>query len=108
MSEGEVKYNVKVKRGVSWSERDLVIDCESVKYFHKGNLRFDMKISDIDFHECFIKIFGKGSKERIVPIGEYAMYYLKYYIDNYRNDFLRDKESEYISADLYIKYKNNP
>ena len=53
MSEGEVKYNVKVKRGVSWSERDLVIDRESVKYFHKGNLRFDMKISDIVLEEDF-------------------------------------------------------
>ena len=30
----------------------------------------NMKISDIDFNECTIKIFGKGSKERIVPMND--------------------------------------
>ena len=57
----------------------------------------NLKLNNINFDQEYLKTMGKGSKERIVPIGEYAMYYLKYYIDNYRNDFLRDKESEYIS-----------
>ena len=56
----------------------------------------NLKLNNINFDQEYLKTMGKGSKERIVPIGEYAMYYLKYYIDNYRNDFLRDKESEYI------------
>ena len=55
-----------------------------------------MKISDIDFHECFIKIFGKGSKERIVPINESAYNALKNYIDNYRIFLLKTKPSEYV------------
>lgn len=56
----------------------------------------NMKISDIDFHECFIKIFGKGSKERIVPINESAYNALKNYIDNYRIFLLKTKPSEYV------------
>ena len=56
----------------------------------------NLKLNNINFDQEYLKTMGKGSKERIVPIGEYAMYYLKYYIDNYSNDFLRDKESEYI------------
>ena len=56
----------------------------------------NLKLNNINFDQEYLKTMGNGSKERIVPIGEYAMYYLKYYIDNYRNDFLRDKESEYI------------
>ena len=29
----------------------------------------DVRISDLDFEEDFVKLFGKGSKQRIVPIG---------------------------------------
>ena len=29
----------------------------------------DVKVSDLDFEENFVKLFGKGSKQRIVPIG---------------------------------------
>ena len=29
----------------------------------------DVRVSDIDFEEDFVKLFGKGSKQRIVPIG---------------------------------------
>jgi integrase/recombinase XerD len=39
---------------------------------------------------CVIRITGKGSKERVVPIGEYAIYYLKEYL-NVRNSLLKDK-----------------
>lgn len=55
-----------------------------------------MKINNINFDDDYIKVLGKGSKERIVPIGDYAKYFLKLYIEEYRNEFLRNKESEYI------------
>ena len=29
----------------------------------------DVRVSDLDFEENFVKLFGKGSKQRIVPIG---------------------------------------
>ncbi len=29
----------------------------------------DLRVSDLDFEEDFVKLFGKGSKQRIVPIG---------------------------------------
>ena len=29
----------------------------------------DVRLSDLDFEEDFVKLFGKGSKQRIVPIG---------------------------------------
>ena len=40
----------------------------------------NLKLNNINFDQEYLKTMGKGSKERIVPIGEYAMYYLKYYI----------------------------
>ena len=39
-----------------------------------------LKFSDIDINECYIKILGKGNKERIVPFEEKAQLYLKRYL----------------------------
>ena len=39
----------------------------------------DVRVSDLDFEEDFLKLFGKGSKQRIVPIGsELKINLLKY------------------------------
>lgn len=40
-----------------------------------------LDIHDLDFVNCVIRITGKGSKERIVPLGEYSIYYLKLYLE---------------------------
>lgn len=45
----------------------------------------NLEISNIDLDEGVVRCFGKGNKERIVPIGEYALKYLKEYIDTYRD-----------------------
>lgn len=37
---------------------------------------------DVDFISGVVKLFGKGSKERIVPIGEPALKAIKRYLDN--------------------------
>lgn len=42
----------------------------------------NLKINDIDLKNGFLKCFGKGSKERIVPFGNLA----KNYIQNYLNE----------------------
>lgn len=38
-----------------------------------------LKISDLFFEEGFIKITGKGNKERFVPIGKFAQRYIEIY-----------------------------
>ena len=45
----------------------------------------DLKISDLFFKEGFIKILGKGSKQRFVPISEAAINKINYYIKNIRS-----------------------
>ncbi|MBQ3943066.1 MAG: site-specific tyrosine recombinase XerD [Elusimicrobia bacterium] len=39
-----------------------------------------LKFSNIDIEECYVKIFGKGNKERLVPFGQKAQLYLKRYL----------------------------
>ncbi len=43
-----------------------------------------LKINQINFEKGIIKIIGKGSKERHVPIGDYALEYLNKYIEGPR------------------------
>ena len=56
----------------------------------------NLKLSDIDFTNDIVRTFGKGSKERIVPIGEFASESLKIYINNYRNNMLKKYNNEYL------------
>lgn len=44
----------------------------------------ELRISDILFEEGFVKILGKGKKERFVPIGRDAVKYLKLYLNDIR------------------------
>ena len=55
----------------------------------------DLKLNDIDFENCVIRCLGKGSKERIVPIGEYVIFFLHSYLE-YRNYFLKNKKNDYV------------
>lgn len=41
----------------------------------------NLTLNNIDFTNCIIRIVGKGNKERIIPLGEYSMYYLNMYMD---------------------------
>ena len=41
----------------------------------------NLTLNNIDFTNCIIRIIGKGNKERIIPLGEYSMYYLNLYMD---------------------------
>lgn len=50
----------------------------------------NLTIRNIDLEEHFVRVYGKGNKERIIPIGEVAMKYLILYIDDYR-DSLKKK-----------------
>lgn len=44
----------------------------------------NLKISNLFFDMGFMKITGKGNKERLVPVGSYAIKQIKNYVDNVR------------------------
>ena len=53
-----------------------------------------LKISDLFFEEGFIKITGKGNKQRFVPIGTYTQKYIEIYKDNVRTHLTIQKGHE--------------
>lgn len=52
-----------------------------------------LKISNLYFKEGFIKIKGKGNKERLVPIGNTAMKFINIYLESVRCHYEIHKES---------------
>lgn len=51
-------------------------------------------VHDVNLEMQTVRVFGKGSKERIVPIGDYATYYLQLYMEEYRPILLKRKETD--------------
>ena len=47
----------------------------------------------LDLTNCFIRIIGKGNKERIIPLGEYSIHYLMLYLDR-RSSLLKQKVTD--------------
>lgn len=56
----------------------------------------NVKIHDIDVSNCIIRIMGKGKKERIVPLGDYAIKYIELYLKEHRNKLIKRELNEYL------------
>ncbi|WP_422443862.1 site-specific tyrosine recombinase XerD [Thermoanaerobacterium sp. DL9XJH110] len=52
-----------------------------------------IRVEDVNLEMGFLRCFGKGSKERIVPIGSVALNYLERYINEARKQLVKDKET---------------
>uniref|UniRef100_UPI00404ADE20 site-specific tyrosine recombinase XerD n=1 Tax=Flavobacterium sp. TaxID=239 RepID=UPI00404ADE20 len=44
----------------------------------------DLKLSDLFFNEGFIKVTGKGDKQRLVPVGEFTQKHIEIYVNQVR------------------------
>ncbi len=99
------KLRKSLPKALSIEEVDKLLDIELVTPFDYRNkamlelmygcgLRIseviNLTINDVDMMNSFVRILGKGSKERIVPLGEYAIIYLKKYL-NVRDSLLKGK-----------------
>lgn len=90
------KLQKKIPQVVSIEDIDRLLDIKlntvfdyrnkaMIELMYGAGLRVSELISldtyDLDFINCVIRIKGKGSKERIVPLGEYSIYYLRLYLE---------------------------
>lgn len=72
-----------------------------IETFYQTGIRLseliNLKDTDIDFHRNTIRVFGKRSKERIVPFGESLKDFFQTYIKH------RNKETERTTPYLYVR-----
>lgn len=58
----------------------------------------NLNVNDIDFDNSSLKCFGKGSKERVLPVIDYALDKVKEYKEVYRNGMLKG----YLTDSLFL------
>lgn len=56
----------------------------------------NLKIGDIDLDMALLRTLGKGNKERIIPLGDYACNILKEYINHYRIYLIKKENNDYL------------
>ncbi|TXF75844.1 site-specific tyrosine recombinase XerD [Chryseobacterium sp.] len=54
----------------------------------------DLRISDINFKENYLKVIGKGDKSRLVPLADITSHLIKEYIQNVRSHYKINKKHE--------------
>ena len=105
------KKKKKLPNYLTGEEIDKLLDIKLIKpidYRNKAMLEvlfatgtriselINLKLNQIDFDECIIRVLGKGKKDRIIPIGNTALEYLSLYINEYRPFILKTRVSEYV------------
>lgn len=104
LSLDEIRELLSVKHGNSLALRDQAM----IEFLYSSGLRvselISLKISDINFEAGFIRVLGKGSKERVVPAHLGALEKVKRYIEKLRHKLLKNKQSDY----LFITSRGKP
>ena len=94
LSEEDVDKLLDIKLTDAYSYRNKAM----LELMYSSGLRvselLDLRISNIDFNMNLVRVFGKGSKERIVPIDDVATKYLYQYINLYRNTLLKNNVTD--------------
>lgn len=63
----------------------------------------NLNVDDIDLQEGFIRCVGKGSKERVVPMGEIAVGALRMYLENARLKIIADPKEKAVFVNHHGK-----
>jgi integrase/recombinase XerD len=63
-----------------------------------------LKIKNIFMDDSFIRVLGKGNRERVIPLGEKAKQCLKAYWDETRTGILRSKDTQ----NVFLNHRGHP
>ena len=96
LDEEDIDKLLKIKLNDAFSYRNKAM----LELMYATGLRVselvNLKIHDIDLDMALVQTMGKGNKERIIPIGDYALYYIKEYLINYRDSMLKKEYNDYL------------
>ncbi|MCL5062241.1 MAG: site-specific tyrosine recombinase XerD [Nitrospiraceae bacterium] len=78
----------------------FIRDSAMVELMYSSGLRvseiISIKINDLNFEGGFLRVVGKGSKERVVPMNHRAIAKIKRYMLELRPNLLKDRQSPYL------------
>ena len=62
------------------------------------------RLADLNFDSRTARCIGKGSRERVVPVGEMALRWIRMYMDSVRPGMLKGRESDI----LFLNWRGQP
>lgn len=96
LSEEEVNKLLDINLNTDYDYRNKAM----LELMYSSGLRvselINLNVNDIDLMNSTVRIFGKGSKERIVPLNDYASEALKNYILYHRATLFKHGENNYL------------
>ena len=97
MSRQEFKSSSSLDSSEQWRELLAAIDLSTpeggrnraiLEVLYSSGLRVseltDLRLANVHFDIGFLRVIGKGNKERLVPVGREALKYLKIYVEEIR------------------------
>jgi integrase/recombinase XerD len=100
--------DVKSLLEAKFSAKTALRDSSMLELLYSSGLRVSelvkIKLGDIHGEAGFIRVVGKGSKERIIPVNRRALEKIKRYIEEERPAILKKKQSLY----LFVTRKGGP
>jgi integrase/recombinase XerD len=55
-----------------------------------------LKLGQINSNQGVVRVLGKGNRERLIPLGEEAVRWIKAFMNGARNDILLDRSTDYL------------
>jgi integrase/recombinase XerD len=68
----------------------------------------DLEMDRLFFEIGFIRVVGKGNKERLVPVGEIAQQAIEHYIETARKEFLNTKKPGKSENKIFLNQRGGP
>jgi integrase/recombinase XerD len=85
---------------ISLSGKTILRDSSMLELLYSSGLRVSelvkIRLGDIHFDAGFIRVMGKGARERVVPVNVRALAKVKRYMEEERPEILKKRQSPYL------------
>lgn len=97
LSQMEIEAMIKAAQGKGWQQiRDYAI----LELFYASGMRVSelagLKCGDMNMDVGYVRCVGKGSKERIIPVGKSAREAVRHYLDEIRAKMVKSDGSDHL------------
>jgi integrase/recombinase XerD len=108
LSISEVRSLLEINSSNNQSVPTKIRDHVMFELLYSSGLRvselISLKLEDINLEAGFLRVLGKGSKERVVPVNTRAMQMVKRYINQQRPEILKKRRSSH----LFVTRRGGP
>jgi integrase/recombinase XerD len=111
----EVLNAVEIENIINEADRtknDGIRDAAILETLYASGMRVseltDLEMDRLFFEIGFIRVIGKGNRERLVPVGDIAQLAIEHYIETARKEFINPDKPEKTKNRLFLNQRGGP